>query len=488
MLEDIRNERLKKLNLLKEKKIDPYPAVTARDFSIQKMLADFTTLESSKKTVAIAGRIISKRDQGAITFLDLFDGSAKMQVLVKEGVGSFNSEHYQEFLAVVDIGDFIKVSGTCFVTKRGEKTVEADTWAMLTKSLLPLPEKWHGLQDPEERYRKRYLDILMDEKVRELFVKKSRFWQSVREFMNSEGFMEVETPILESSPGGADAEPFVTHLKALDIDLYLRISPELYLKRMMVAGFDKVFEIGRIFRNEGIDREHLQDYTELEFYWAYADHTMLKETVERLYKKVIRDTLGTLEHEYNGKKIDWGGMWQTYDYYECMKTHAGIDLSSVNETKLRAKARELGLEPEKHIGWGRVVDLIFKKAVRPHLIAPGFLVYPPADIEPLAKRMDTDPERVCRFQVVAGGTELGKGFSELNDPLDQRKRMEEQVKLREAGDKEAQRLDMDFIEALEYGMPPAAGFGLSERLFAVLVDKPVRETTYFPLMRPKKIS
>lgn len=486
MLNDIRNERLKKLNFLKERGIDPYPASTRRDFSIEKALAEHTKLTASKKEITVAGRIMSRRDQGAITFLDLFDGTGKMQALIKSGQGTFDERRYNELLTVVDIGDFIEVRGICFVTKRGEKTIEARDWEMLAKSLLPLPEKWHGIQDPEERYRKRYLDILMNRDVRELFLKKARFWNSARAFFQEQGFTEVETPVLELNPGGADAEPFRTHLSALDRDLYLRISPELSLKRLLVAGFEKIFEIGRVFRNEGIDKEHLQDYTQLEFYWGYADYRKLMPFVEELYKKIIFDTIGGYTHAWNGQTINWEGEWKRYDYYQAMKDGAGIDLSKISEDELRTFAKKNGLDPEKHVGRGRVIDLIFKKLVRAKLIQPGFLIDPPVDIEPLAKRLPDDQSRVERIQVMACGLELGKGFSELNDPVDQRARMEEQKKLRERGDKEAQRLDEDFIEAMEYGMPPAAGFGFSERLFAVLMDKSVREITYFPLMRPKK--
>ncbi|MEK7148922.1 MAG: lysine--tRNA ligase [Patescibacteria group bacterium] len=482
MLDELRSERIKKLNLLRENGKNPYPALTKRDASIESVLKNFPELEESKNPTSIAGRVLSLREHGGILFCDLSDGTGKIQILLKKDT---LFELYELFISSVDIGDFIETAGVAFKTKRGEMTIEVSEWSMLTKSLLPLPEKWHGLQDTEERYRKRYLDILMSSHVKDMFVKKAKFWKSTREFLQSHGFMEVETPVLESSPGGADAEPFLTHLNALDIDLYLRISPELYLKRLMVAGFEKVFEIGRIFRNEGIDKEHLQDYTQLEFYWGYADYRMLMEFVEDMYKKIIMDTIGSLKHQWNGQTINWGGKWKIYDYYEAMKEHAGIDLKTASDTDLRAIATKLGLDAEKHHGRGRVIDLIFKKAVRSHMIQPGFLINPPLDVEPLAKRMESDPDKVERVQVVACGSELGKGFSELNDPSDQRARMEEQLKLREAGDKEAQRLDEDFLEALEHGMPPTAGFGFSERLFSILVDKPVRETTYFPLMRPK---
>ena len=329
------------------------------------------------------------------------------------------------------------------------------------------------------------MDLIMSPNERELFVKKSRFWQATREFLLKEGGMEVETPILEKIPGGADAEPFKTHMNALDIDLYLRISPELNLKRLNVGGFEKVFEIGRIFRNEGIDREHLQDYTQMEMYWTYTDYKQLMSIVERLTKHVVKETIGGYVHSWQDKTVDWSAPWQRIDYYDAFLKYTGLDLAHASEKELKKYAQEQNIDVEKHLGRGRLIDVIFKKKARPHLIEPGFLILPPVDIEPLAKRWPEDPERVERFQVVACGSELGKGFSELNDPLDQRQRFEEQTKLGEAGDKEAQRMDEDFVEALEYGMPPTAGFAYSERLFAFLLDKPVRETVFFPIMKPR---
>jgi len=303
--------------------------------------------------------------------------------------------------------------------------------------------------------------------------------------MKDAGFLEVETPVLEFVPGGAEAEPFQTHHKALDTDFYLRISLELPLKKLLVGGYEKVFEIGRIFRNEGIDREHLQDYTQMECYWAYADYNDMMAFVRKMYFLVVKKLFGGYVTKIGGRKIKWNGVWPKVDYFSVFKHESGLDLARVSREDLRKKAFALGLTPEKSAGRGRLIDLIFKKTVRPKLVSPCFLVNPPVDVEPLAKRLFSDPDRVERFQIVALGTELGKGFTELNDPVDQRARFEEQMKLREAGDKEAQRLDEDFLRALEYGMPPAAGFGMSERLFAVLMDRPVRETVIFPLMRPK---
>lgn len=481
-LEEIRAERIKKLEALKAQGIDPYPATTRRSFRIGQLIVDFQRYEGSE--AAVAGRLMALREHGGATFGDLEDESGKIQVLFKEDtMGGM----YQ-LVALLDIGDFIEVMGTAIVTKRGEKTVEAKDIRVLTKTLLPLPEKWHGLVDVEERLRRRYVDLAVSPDERELFRKKSKFWQAMRGFLVGEGFMEVETPALEQIPGGADAEPFKTHMNALDIDLYLRISLELYQKRLLAGGYEKVFEIGRIFRNEGIDREHLQDYTQMEFYWAYANYEAGMDLVERMYKHVIQETLGTTKHLWQGTEIDWDGAWERIDYYEAFRDKTGINLGEATELVLRDYATSQGIDIEKHPGKGRLIDVIYKKMVRPSFIQPAFLVLPPLDVEPLAKRWPGDPNRAERFQPVAGASELGKGYSELNDPLDQRARFEEQETLRASGDTEAQRMDEDFVEALEYGMPPACGFGVSERLFSFIVGKPIRETTLFPLMRPRKES
>lgn len=482
-LDEIRDTKIKKVEELRKSGIDPYPAVSLRTHSIAEALNNFDSWSASQKELVLAGRIMALRNMGAMVFLDLNDGSGKIQALVKED--SIGKEAFDKFNNFVDIGDFIEVGGLLFKTKREEKTIEAKSFKMLAKALLPLPEKWEGLQDVEERLRKRYLDLIMKPEERELFVKKSIFWKATRDFLSKEGGLEVETPVLERIPGGADAEPFKTHMNALNIDLYLRIAPELNLKRLIVGGYDKVFEIGRIFRNEGIDREHLQDYTQMEMYWAYTDYNELMKILKRLYKTVIKKTLGILEHEHQGQRINWDAPWKKYDYYKLFKEHAGLDLKKATEDKLKEYATSQGIDASKHVGRGRLIDVIFKKKVRPNLIEPGFLILPPIDVEPLAKKWQKDPSRVERFQIVAGGTELGKGFSELNDPIDQRQRFQEQAKLGEAGDKEAQRMDEDFVEAMEYGMPPTAGFGMSERVFSFLMNKPVRETVFFPLMKSR---
>ena len=483
-LEEILNIKKEKIKDLKRAGIDPYPAQSSRTHKISEVLKQFDKLSADKETLILAGRVRALRGHGGVIFFDIDDGSAKIQGLIKEDAAG--KDFFKNFTKFIDIGDFVEIKGSLFKTKKEEKTLEVQEYRLLTKTLLPLPEKWHGLQDIEERLRRRYLDLIMDSDEREIFVKKSHFWQSIRKFLINEGGLEVETPVLERIPGGADAEPFSTRMNALDMDLYLRISLELNLKRLIVGGYDKVFEIGRIFRNEGIDREHLQDYTQMEMYWAYYDYEKLMVLLKNMYQAVITETIGSLAHEYQGRQIDWSGDWLKIDYYDFFKKHTGLDLSSVSEAGLKAYGSENNIDISQHLGRGRLIDVIFKKKVRPNLIQPCFLVLPPVDIEPLAKRWPQDHGRVERFQIMAGGSELGKGFSELNDPMDQRERFEEQSRWREAGDKEAQRMDEDFVEALEYGMPPTAGFGVSERLFAFITDRSVRETVFFPLMKPKE--
>src|SRR3989338_782581 len=475
--------RLKKREQILAKGKQPYPARTGKNQSVKNCLENFDAWEREQREAVVAGRIRSIRGHGGLSFIGLEDETGLIQIVLKKD--HIGEELYNNFLEHVDPGDFIEIVGAFFVTKRGEKSIDAKTWRLISKTLRPMPEKWHGLKDIEERLRYRYLDFISNPEERLMFVKKARFWQSVRKFLSDNDFLEVETPVLEMIPGGADAEPFATHHNALDIDLYLRISLELPLKRLIVGGFEKIFEIGRIFRNEGIDREHLQDYTHMEFYWAYADYKTLMPFVRELYQTAIKDALGDLKHSWSDQIIDWAGDWPIVEYFDIFKEKTGLDLKTAKELDLIALAKKQGLDPKKHPGKGRVTDLIFKKMVRPHFIQPAFLINPPVEIEPLAKRMEGDPNRVERFQVMACGTELGKGFSELNDPVDQRGGFEEQMNLREKGDAEAQRMDEDFVRALEHGMPPTGGFGVSERLFSIIMNRPIRETTFFPLMKPK---
>ncbi len=481
-LDDIISFRRKKLEALRSAGVDPYPSRTNRTHTNAHIAEHFNALKDT--TVTAAGRIRSMRTMGKLVFAHIEDGTGKIQVLLRED--TVGKERLKFFLQVFDIGDFAECTGSLFTTKSGEKTLLVRDYRMLAKSLRPLPSEHYGLEDVETRLRKRYLELLLDPAVKDIFRKKAAFWNSMRNVLAQDGFLEVEMPVLEGTPGGAEAEPFVTHHQALDRDFFLRISLELPLKKMLVAGFEKVFEIGRIFRNEGMSAEHLQDYTQMEFYWAYADFDGLMEFVQRMYQRVIKETFGTLSTSFQGTTIDWSGTWPRLDYTKLFSEHTGLDVVKSSEKELRAYAKKHRVDFDPSAAKGRLMDLIFKKVIRPMpevSMQPAFLTHQPVEIEPLAKRDPEQPGVVQRMQVLAAGTELGKGFGELNDPVDQRARFEEQMLLREAGDREAQRLDEEYLEAMEYGMPPAAGFGVSERLFAVLCDKSVRETQIFPLMR-----
>jgi lysyl-tRNA synthetase, class II len=477
----IRIERLKKI---RKKGIDPYPAQSQRTHMINEVLVDFKALEKKKTDVFLCGRLRSIRSHGNLSFAQLQDDSGRMQLAFSKK--EMDPEHYKEFVKLINIGDFVQVNGVLFVTHKGEESLMVKDWKLLTKTLRPLPEKFHGLQDEEEKFRKRYLDILTNPEVKEMFIKKAKFWSSMREFLINKGFIEVQTPALEVSAGGADARPFVTHHNALDMDVFLRISMgELWQKKLMVAGFEKTFEIGRQFRNEGMDAEHLQDYTQMEFYWAYADYQKGMELVEEMYKYVAQETFGTIKFKIKDFDIDLGKKWEIYDYQETVKKMTGIDVLNTNQKEIEAKLKELKIEyDQKGFNLTRAIDNLWKYC-RKQIASPGFLVGVPEAVSPLAKRMENNPELTQRFQPIIAGSELGNGYSELNDPIDQAERFRRQEKLKEAGDEEAQDHDKGFVEALEHGMPPTCGFGLSERVFSFLMDKPARECQIFPLMRPR---
>lgn len=479
-LEDIIEARKSKLEQLKQAGIDPYPSVTERTHTNQEALENFEKLQNQE--ITLVGRLRGFRDMGKLIFAHIEDGTGRIQALFKADV--LGKDNFKFFLDNVDIGDFVQITGKLFLTKTQEKTLQATHYKMLAKSLLPLPGEHYGLQDEEIRLRKRYLDILLNPETKDLFIKYNRFWSSVREFLTMRGFLEMEMPILEAVPGGAEAEPFVTHHNALDRDFYLRISLELPLKKMLVAGFEKVFEIGRIFRNEGIDTEHLQDYTQMEFYWAYGDFEKLMQFLQEMYQYVIFKTFGSLEITSRGIACDWGGQWEKVSYTKLFQTHTGLNLENATDQDLRKYLddKKIKYDPKAHRG--KLIDTIFK-TIRNHIPSnrPVFLIDQPVELEPLAKRNPQNPKLVQRLQIIAYGTELGKGFGELNDPLDQRARFEEQMARRAAGDREAQQIDYDYLEAMEYGMPPAAGFGVSCRLFAFLADKPIREIIVFPPMK-----
>src|SRR3989344_5523840 len=439
-LDEIRKTKIEKVKELRKMGIDPYPASSARTHSISEALLDFDNLENSGNKIVLAGRIMAKREMGGAVFFDIND-SSKIQVLVKEDAVS--EEEFNKFREFVDIGDFVEAGGTLFKTKAGEKTLLAIGYSLLAKALLPLPEKWHGLQDVEERFRKRYLDLLMNPEVKDKFIKRSRIVQAVRDYLIKHEFIEVTTPTLQPLYGGASARPFKTHFNALDMDMFLRIAPELYLKRLLVGGFERVCEFTTNFRNEGMDRDHNPEFSAVEFYAAYRDYRWAMDFVEDLLVAIAPDRF---------KKP-----FRRVSYGELMKEHGSLD------------------------------DAVFKEKAKPTLIEPTFVTDYPKDMLPLTKLKPGTTDIVEAWQFCAGGIELAKAFTELNDPVDQRERFKAQEKLRAKGDEEAQQMDEDFVEALEYGMPPAAGVGIGlDRLVAVLTGShSVREVILFPTMKPK---
>ncbi len=478
--EQLIEERKRKIEELKKQGINSYPTRFDKKEDIQECLK--SKISSKVKT---AGRLMTKRELGRISFAKLRDSSGDIQLVFQEGETPEKTRIF--FKKYIDEGDFAGVEGEVIKTKTGEISILVKEITLLSKSILPLPEKFHGLQDDEERLRKRYLEIIMDPEISKMVERKSKFWQTMRQFLLSKGFMEVETPVLENTPGGAEAKPFITHHNALDLDVYLRISPELWLKRLMVAGYPKVFEIGRIFRNEGMDAEHLQDYTQMEFYWAYADYNDGMKLAEEMYKYIAKETFGTLKFKIKGFDIDFEKKWEVYDFCEIIKKMTDIDVLKTDVKSVEKKLKELDVEYDrKGFNVNRGVDNLWKYC-RKKIGGPGFLINVPVFMEPLAKRMEKNSELVERYQIILAGSELGKGFSELNDPIDQLGRFEAQQKLREQGDDEAQMKDDEFVEALKYGMPPTTGFGISERLFSFLADKPIRECVTFPLMRPREV-
>lgn len=484
-LEEIRNNRLEKLKKLAEKGINSYPISSNKDYDLEKVVADFDNL-SSKKSLSLVGRVMSLRPQGSLVFFHFDDGTARFQGLLKKD--EMKESDFDLFSANVDIGDFIEAKGSLFTTKRGEKTLKVDSWKMLSKSLRPLPEKWHGLSDVDERYRRRYLDVLMSPEVKSRFILRSRIITELRKMLDDAGFLEVETPILQSLAGGASAEPFKTHHNALDIDLFLRIAPEIYLKKLLIGGFSKVYEIGRQFRNEGIDMTHNPEFTTVEWYESYSDASKQMDFVESVLKKIVRETTGNETISFQGNEIDFSKKFEEVSYLDLLKKYAGIESpETIAKEEIISAAKKLGVKTDKGDSLEKIMDSIYKKTCRPKLIQPTFINNYPVNYLPLAKKNDKDKNLADAFQVVVGGMEIVKAFSELNDPIDQRERFAVQEKYRKEGDKEAQPADEDFIEAMEYGIPPAGGLGLSiDRLTMLLSDtRNIKEVILFPTMRPR---
>jgi lysyl-tRNA synthetase, class II len=485
-LDEIRALRLTKAEQLRAQGIEPYPAHAHRTHTIAEVYANFDVLVADAVEIAVAGRLMSVRAHGGSIFCDLFDGTEKIQVYLKQ---DDLGDVFTAFENIVDGGDFVEVRGSVFITKRGQKSVLVTSWKLLSKSILPIPTEWFGIQDEDDRFRKRYLDILLTKDLAERFKLRSKFWNTIRSYLLEKSFIEVETPVLENTTGGADARPFASHHNALDIDVFLRISAgELWQKRLMVAGLPRTFEIGRIFRNEGMSSEHAQDYTQLEFYMAYADYRDGMKMIQELYRKIAHEVFGKSTFTIKGFEVNLDAEWETYHFCDILKERFGVDPldEQLSVDTLAEKLKAAGVEFKRaELNLPRGVDLLWK-SVRKTLGGPGFLIGVPVYLEPLAKRSAEDPRVVERFQVILAGSENGKGFSELNDPVDQRARFEEQQSMRDAGDEEAQMADWEYVEAMEHGMPPTFGFGVSERLFSFLLDVPIREAQLFPLMRPKQ--
>jgi len=484
-IDEIRKNRIKKLEAIRKTGFLVHPGKTRRSHKIIEVLENFSKISKAKKEVILVGRIRTLREHGRATFLHIDDGSGKIQAFFRED--RLGEKGYKFFLDNFDIGDFIEVRGILIKTKRGEKTIEVSDYKILAKSLLPLPEKWHGLKDIEERYRKRYLDLIFNLETKKKFGLRSKIIKEIRNFLEKEGFLEVETPILQPIYGGAKARPFKTHLNALDLDLYLRIAPELYLKRLLVGGFEKIYEVGRVFRNEGVDRFHNPDFTILEFYWAYADYKDLMKFTERMFENLLKKTFKTLKIKYEGKEISFKAPWPRIEFNQILKKYTKINLDEIHFKALKEVAEKLGLEAPKGSQKSEIADEIYKKICLPKIQQPTFIINHPLGSFPLAKQLEGNPKKLANFQLVVAGWELINAFSELNDPIEQRRRFEEQEKLFKAGFEEAQRIDEGFLETLEYGMPPAAGFGLGiDRLVALLTNShSLREVILFPTMKPK---
>lgn len=489
-IDDIRDIRIKKLKLLKERGVDPYPALSKRELSLKEAVDGFDNLEKTGDEKWVAGRIMSIRGQGAIIFITLNDGTAFFQGLLKKDI--ISEEKLNFFNEVADIGDFVEVSGKFFKTNRGEKTIEIKDWHMLSKSLLPLPEKWHGLQDVEERFRKRYLEILTDKEVFDRFVLRTKIIKEIRKFFDDLGFLEIETPILKNNAGGAMAEPFLTHHNDLNIDMKLRISLEIEHKMLMAGGFPAVYEIGKNFRNEGSDPTHIQEFTMMEWYSAY--HTLEENIVwtENLLKHLAKNIIGKsnfIVYDKNGEgvEVNFDTIWPRIKFSDLLLKYTKIDMVNISLTDLQKEALKYGFEKDElnKTSKANLLDFVFKHAVRPNLIDPIFVIDYPGDLKPLANQNDDDTAKVA--QLIIGGAEITNQYSELIDPIKQRELLEAQAKAKSAGDKEAMEFDEEFITALEYGLPPMTGFGMGiDRLLVIFFEqKNLRETIFFPIMRPK---
>lgn len=490
--------RRQSLDELRELGIEPYPAsgfdVDSYSIDIKNEFED----DSDRRNVKIAGRIMSRRIMGRASFVELMDSKGRIQVYITRDdiCPDENKELYNTvFKKLLDIGDFIGIEGFVFRTKTGEISVHAEKLTVLSKSLRPLPVvkmkdgvAFDKFTDPELRYRQRYVDLLVNEDVKDIFTKRTKIFDAMREFFNNEGYLEVDTPVLQSIPGGAAARPFITHLNALDIDLYLRIANELYLKRLIVGGFEGVYEFSRNFRNEGMDRTHNPEFTVMEIYVSYKDYRWMMEFTEQMLEHVALKVLGTTKVKVGENEIDFKAPYKRVTMIDAIKDHTGIDISGLDEDQLREVCKKLGVEQDETMGKGKLIDEIFGEKAEGKYIQPTFIIDYPIEMSPLCKRHRDNPELTERFELMVNGKELANAYTELNDPIDQRKRFEEQLKLSEKGDDEAMFIDQDFLRALEYGMPPTSGMGIGmDRLTMLLTGQvSIQEVLLFPLMRPEK--
>lgn len=483
-LSEILQVRRDKLKALQDAGKDPFQVNTSdRDILASEILERFEELEN--KDVCIAGRIMSKRGKGKVAFIDIHDRSGKMQIFAKHD--DLGEDEYKTILKY-DIGDIIEVKGFVFRTKVGEISVHAKKITLLSKSLLPLPEKYHGLKDTDLRYRQRYVDLIMNPEVKDTFIKRSKIIKTIRNYLDNMGYIEVETPVLNTIPGGAAARPFITHHNTLDIDLYMRIAPELYLKRLIVGGMEKVYEIGRLFRNEGMDVKHNPEFTTIEIYEAYTDYNGMMDRTEQMINRACVEVNGTDQIKYQGEDIDLSVPFKRMTMIDAVKQYAGVDFGEfIGDTeKAKEVAKELNLEVKPTDTWGNILNTAFEDYVEEQLVQPTFICDYPVEVSPLTKRKKDVPELVERFELFITRRELANAYTELNDPIDQRKRFEHQLMLREAGDDEANMLDEDFLTSLEYGMAPTGGMGMGiDRLTMLLTDSAsIRDVIIFPTMKP----
>lgn len=483
-LNEILKVRRAKLKELQEKGKDPFKIVKYDvDNSTKNIVDNFESVEG--QTVSIAGRLISKRGMGKASFSDLQDRDGKIQLYVrKDEVGD---EQYEDFKKY-DIGDVAGIKGEVFKTHKGEISVKVQEITLLSKSLQPLPEKWHGLKDPDLRFRQRYVDLIVNPEVKNTFILRSKIIKSIRKFLDERGFLEVDTPILNTIAGGATARPFITHHNTLDIDMYLRIAPELYLKRLIVGGMEKVYEMGRMFRNEGMSVKHNPEFTMMEVYEAYNDYKGMMELTENLISTVAMETLGTTKITYQGQEVDLTPPWNRLSMVEAVKKYAGVDFDTIKtDEEAQAIAKEKKLYIKGNLSKGETLSLMFEEFAEANLNQPTFIYDYPVEISPLTKRKPDCPEFTERFELFITGREMGNAYSELNDPIDQKQRFVDQVKKREAGDDEASMMDDDYVTALEYGLPPTGGLGIGiDRLIILLTDSAsIRDILLFPTMKPK---